>query len=154
VRTRAVGGFTGFYESHYAGTARLAYLLTQSDLAYEDLVQEAFTKLHVRFDDLERPAAYLRVTIVNLCRQWHRSEGRRARRNELLAPIVGDVAPDVAEVLEAVSQLPYRQRAVVVLRYWAGWSEAEIAEALSCRPGTVKSSAARALSRLRTELEA
>lgn len=147
-----MSGFTGFYESHYAATARLAYLLTQSDLVYEDLVQEAFTKLHDRFDDLDRPAAYLRVTIVNLCRQWHRGEGRRARRHQLVAPIAGDVAPDLIDVLDAVVNLPYRQRAVLVLRYWAGWSEAEIAEVLSCRPGTVKSTAARALSRLRTEL--
>ena len=57
------------------------------------------------------------------------------------------------ENLDALSRLTYRQRVVLVARYWGDWSEAEIAAALNCRPGTVKSIASRALSRLRTELE-
>ena len=56
------------------------------------------------------------------------------------------------EVLDLIDRLPSRQRAVLVLRYFEGLSELEIAEVLSCRPGTVKSLAARALSRLREEL--
>ena len=145
--------FTQFYEENYTGVARLALLLTQSQLAYEDLAQEAFTKVYDRFEQIERPGAYLRVTVVNLCRAWHRREGRKAARRHLLEPLGDGVPPDVVEVLAAVAALPYRQRAVVVLRYWEGWSEAEIARALSCRLGTVKSSAARALGRLRSELE-
>jgi RNA polymerase sigma factor (sigma-70 family) len=64
-------------------------------------------------------------------------------------------AVDVAdgELLELIGDLPYRQRVVIVARYWGGWSEQEIAGALGCRPGTVKSLASRALNRLRTEVE-
>ena len=54
----------------------------------------------------------------------------------------------VDHLADAVAALPFRQRAVVVLRYHAGLSEAEIADALGCRPGTVKSLASRALARL------
>jgi RNA polymerase sigma factor (sigma-70 family) len=60
-------------------------------------------------------------------------------------PVSGDLA-------DVVARLPYRQRVVIVGRYWGAWSEAEIAETLGCRPGTVKALAARALTRLRKEI--
>jgi RNA polymerase sigma factor (sigma-70 family) len=58
-----------------------------------------------------------------------------------------------SELADVVEQLPFRQRVVIVGRYWGGWSEAEIAAALGCRPGTVKSLASRALATLRLELK-
>jgi DNA-directed RNA polymerase specialized sigma24 family protein len=60
--------------------------------------------------------------------------------------------PECEQLLELLDALPYRQQAVLVLRYWLDLTEAEIAEALGCRPGTVKSLCARALTRLRKEL--
>lgn len=56
-------------------------------------------------------------------------------------------------MLSTVQKLPYRQRTVIVLRYWMDFSEAEIAEVLECRPGTVKSLASRALSKIRKEIQ-
>jgi RNA polymerase sigma factor (sigma-70 family) len=56
-------------------------------------------------------------------------------------------------MVDAMLHLPYRQRAVLVLRYWGDWSEAEIASALKCRPGTVKALASRGLARLRREIK-
>lgn len=61
--------------------------------------------------------------------------------------------PPDAELFDVVGALPYRQRVVIVARYWLGWSELEIAQALDCRPGTVKSLASRALAQLRQEVE-
>jgi RNA polymerase sigma factor (sigma-70 family) len=58
-----------------------------------------------------------------------------------------------SEMLDAIDVLPYRQKAVVVLRYWLDLSEAEIAQILGCRPGTVKSLGARALRRLRKAVD-
>jgi len=55
-------------------------------------------------------------------------------------------------VVDVLLHLPYRQRAVLVLRYWGDWSEVEIAEALGCRSGTVKTLASRGLARLRKEI--
>ena len=57
------------------------------------------------------------------------------------------------ELLDAVDALPFRQRAVLVLRYYRDLSEGEIADALGCRPGTVKSLATRALDQLRKVIE-
>jgi RNA polymerase sigma factor (sigma-70 family) len=53
---------------------------------------------------------------------------------------------------DVLFRLPYRQRAVLVLRYWGDWSEAEIADALGCRAGTVKTLASRGIARLRKEI--
>jgi RNA polymerase sigma factor (sigma-70 family) len=62
------------------------------------------------------------------------------------------VSERAAELDATLHRLPYSERAVVVLRYWLGLSEAEIAEHLGCRPGTVKSRHARALNKIRKEL--
>jgi len=139
--------FAVFYRSEYPSAVRLARLLVP-DAAAEDLAQEAFSRLHGRFTALENPPAYLRRTLVNLGRTWHRSARREEGRLQKVAP-PEPVDLGAAEMLDAIDALPYRQKAVVVLRYWLDLSEAEIAEVLGCRAGTVKSLAARALRRLR-----
>jgi RNA polymerase sigma factor (sigma-70 family) len=104
-----------------------------------------------RFAELEHPAAYTRVVLVNLTR---RHVGREARRRNAEQRTVSTivVSPEHRELLDVVGALPLRQRAVIVLRYYEGLSEAEIATALRCRQGTVKSLSARALERLRREI--
>ncbi len=148
----AEDAFVGFYRREYPGAVRLALALTQWRDGSEDIVQDSFARVQPRFASLEHPGGYLRVTVVNMCREAERKRHRERRRVVLLAAD-GDVLPDQArELLDVLAALDYRPRAVLVLRYWAGWSEAEIAESLGCRPGTVKSVAARALTRLRKEL--
>ncbi len=72
----------------------------------------------------------------------------------LLSSSTPDRSAFAADALaDVIERLPYRQRLVIVCRYWAEWSEAELAEALGCRPGTVKSVASRALASLRTQIE-
>jgi RNA polymerase sigma factor (sigma-70 family) len=105
------------------------------------------------FDRIDAPSAYLRRAVVNTARSWQRDERRQRNRATFLAL---EAAPDVlvseGDLLRAVTSLPYRQRVVIVARYWGGWSEAEIAEMLGCRPGTVKSLASRAVKHLRREV--
>lgn len=145
--------FVAFYRAEYPGAVRLALALTQWRDGSEDIVQESFAKVQPRFALLERPGGYLRVTVVNECREAERRRWREQRRLGRLWPAAPALPDEEWELLELLSSLDYRPRAVLVLRYWAGWSEAEIAEALGCRPGTVKSLASRALTRLRKELE-
>ena len=145
--------FESFYRVHYPPSVRLAHLLTNGASAAEDVVQEAFATVHGRYDQLERPAAYLRVTVVNGCRRWHRSVGREERRLRLVHPRDPQASLGADEMADALRRLPHKQQTVLVLRYWGGWSESEIAEALACRPGTVKSLSSRALARLRKEIE-
>lgn len=145
--------FESFYRAHYPPSVRLAHLLTNGSPAAEDLVQEAFAVVHGRFDDLDRPAGYLRVTVVNGCRRWHRAAGREERRLRLVQSREPHASLGADELIDALRRLPDKQRTALVLRYWGGWSETEIAEALGCRPGTVKSLSSRALARLRKEIE-
>jgi RNA polymerase sigma factor (sigma-70 family) len=151
---RATGRFDAFYRAEYPGAVRLALALTQWRDGSEDIVQESFARIERRFAGLESPGGYLRVTVVNMCREAERRRQRDQRRVGRLASVPAPAVPEHArELLDVLARLDYRPRAVLVLRYWAGWTEAEIAEALDCRPGTVKSLAARALARLRTELD-
>jgi RNA polymerase sigma-70 factor (sigma-E family) len=142
--------FDPFYRAGYEAMVRLARALGVRASAAEDLVQEAFVRVHRRYSTLDNPGGYLRTTVVNLCRDWHRRE--RRERHGTAAPELPPVSLGARELLDVLERLPYRWRAVVVLRYWADWSETEIAAALGCRPGTVKTLAARGLGRLRKEL--
>lgn len=144
--------FDDFYRTTRPWAVRVARLLVFDLAVAEELVQDAFAKVHPRFASLDRPEAFLRTCVVNACRsetrRWNRERTHLARSWEPLA----EAPPEARELLDAVTALPIRQRAVVVLRYYLDLSERDIAEALGCRPGTVKSLAARALATLRKEL--
>jgi RNA polymerase sigma factor (sigma-70 family) len=145
--------FTAFYREAYPGAVRLAWLLTHDHAAAEDVVQDAFVRLRARLGTIEHRRAYLRTAVVNGCRDRARSAGRADavwRRLRVVAEPSPTDKP--SELLDAVSHLPYRLRAVVVLRYWADLREEEIAEIVGVRPATVRSLSARALDRLRKEL--
>lgn len=152
-RSAKNGSFDEFYRAQYPAAVRLGWLLTRSSSGSEDLVQEAFLEVYRRFDSLTEPQAYLRRTLANRCRSWLRREMVR-RREQPSEPPPGKDGPSVPDMqlLRAVQRLSYRQRFVVVARYWADWSEQEIASALDCRPGTVKSLSARALAQLHEEM--
>lgn len=145
--------FADFYRREYDRSVRLAWLLTGSRSAAEDVVQDAMTGVYRAFGRVESPAAYLRRAVVNRSKSRQRDEQRQRDRLVLQEPVgrTADVAD--GELLGLIAHLPYRQRVVIVARYWGGWSEKDIARALGCRPGTVKSLASRALNRLRKEVE-
>ena len=151
------GRLAELYLRHGDETVRLAYLLTGDQALAEDLVQEAFVRLAGRFVDLRNPdafPAYLRKTVVNLTRMHYRR--RRLERAYLdrqrREPPPDSADPDVdtrQHVKQALLRLTPRQRAALVLRFYEDLPEAQIAEILGCRPGTVKSLLARGLEALR-----
>jgi RNA polymerase sigma-70 factor (sigma-E family) len=145
--------FEVFFRSEYPRALRLAWLLTHDRPASEDIAQEAMIAVHARFDRLDNPPAYLSRVVVNVSGGWHRRAARQLQVVESLSTQASGGDPEDDYLLDALHALPYRQRVVIVARYWAGWSEAEIAAALGCRQGTVKSLCSRALSRLRLELD-
>ncbi len=145
--------FTGFYRDAYPGAVRLAWLLMHDHAAAEDVVQDAFVRMRPRLEGVDHRTAYLRTAIVNACRDRARSAGRAdAGWRRLRAATEVSSTDKPFELLDAVAALPYRQRAVVVLRYWADLREEEIAEIVGVRPATVRSITSRALERLRKEL--
>lgn len=148
-------GFDEFFATAWPFAYRLAVLVTHDRAAGEDVAQEVMTRLFAGWAAIERPEAYLRTAIVNTAVNWQRRQTTSrvklplVSRPEAVDPADTDLSADLAD---ALAGLPERQRAVLVLRYWAGLSEAEIADTLGCRPGTVKSLASRALNRLSKEL--
>ncbi len=151
--------FDSFVDEHANGLLRTAYLIVGDLHDAEDLVQEAFLKLASRWprvSQMESPVGYARRILVN---QALRGRSKRSRiRGELNATPPGETASTAAhleihdELFDALAALPPRQRAVLVLRYFLDLPEAEVAAALGCSLGTVKSSGSRALKRLEETL--
>lgn len=146
--------FDDLYRRQFAELTRLAVLVGTPRGAAEDVVQDAFARLYLRYATVERPEAYLRRCVVN----GSISRFRRHRREELVGEHADDAEvgsePTVRLDLERrLAALPPRQRAVVVLRVHLGLSEVETAEVLGCRPGTVGSLLHRALHALRISME-
>lgn len=124
----------------------------------DDLVQTALTKLYVawrRVRNNEAPDAYLRQILTRCFLDERRRPWRRESPVEVLddRPAAGGGADDgVLDLRSALDRLPPRQRATLVLRFWADASVADAAEALGCSEGTVKSQTARAINTLRSLL--
>ncbi|MHC1557950.1 SigE family RNA polymerase sigma factor [Actinomycetospora sp. C-140] len=142
------------YREHRMRFVRLAVLLVDDPATAEDVVQEAFTGLHRhwgRLRDEHAALGYLRTAVVNGSRSVLR---RRRTAREYTPPHTADarsaeslamLSAEHQAVVSALSKLPRRQREVLVLRYYGGLSEAEIAEATGISKGTVKSTASRGL---------
>jgi len=147
--------FDSFMRGRWPAMVRLGYALTGDVGHAEDLAQAAFARAYASWGRVRRagdPDAYVRRIVINT----HRSQFRRQRVAEELrgdlTDTIGGASPgpeDGGELLDALSRLGPRQRAVIVLRYWLDLSEAETAAALNCSVGTVKSQASRALATLR-----
>jgi RNA polymerase sigma factor (sigma-70 family) len=129
---------------------RFARLLTGSSAVAEEMVQEAFLKMHQLGQRPLNPEGYLRTTVANLARS-HLRRLRLERRPQPQDRLTL-VDPELDETWAVVCRLPFRQRAVLALRFYEDLSEADIARVLGCRPGTVKSSLHRGLAKLREEL--
>lgn len=134
---------------------RAAFLLTGDAHEAEDLVQAALAKTYLRFDELgERYDAYLRTTMYRTYCSWWRRLWRGERPTERLpeTPSADPAAESRVDSLRALEELPPRQRAVIVLRFFEDRSVADVAELLGVSEGTVKSSTNRGCAALRTSL--
>jgi RNA polymerase sigma-70 factor (sigma-E family) len=132
-----------------------AYLLCGDWHRAEDLVQAAFTKLYVHWNRVARHEAldpYVRrVLIHTFIDDGRRGWWRRERPSETPGDMPADQpqTDDRLMLMRALAQVPPRQRAVLVLRYWEDMPVEAVAAALNCSAGTVKSQAARGLTTLR-----
>jgi RNA polymerase sigma-70 factor (sigma-E family) len=151
--------FDDFVVTRSSALLRFAYALTGDGGLAEDLVQDALVKLHGRWHGgvvIERPEAYVRKAIVNAYVSWRRK--RSSGELPGLAPetATADATDAHAErdlVWRVLADLPRRQRAVLVLRYYEGLADSEMAALLGCAEGTVRSLAARAFATLRAHPE-
>lgn len=158
--SEAGADFDELYRSQWHNMVRVAMFLVDDVESAKDCVQDAFVSVYRR--PPRNPAAqvgYLHRAVVNASRSALRRRGTARRHLRTVEPDAVEsadkgllVGVEHAAMIAALGTLPTRQREVLVLRYWAQLSEAEIAEALGMRPGTVKSTASRALTALETKL--
>jgi RNA polymerase sigma factor (sigma-70 family) len=144
-----VVSFDGLYAREAGRMLRLAYLMLGSHAIAEEAVQDAFAKVFEKWTRIEVPGAYLRTCVVNNCRRLMRRSHMERDRIRLERETA---MPDMEYLNDALAKLSPKQRAAIVLRYFDDRSEAEIAEALRVRPGTVKSLLSRGLGELREML--
>lgn len=156
--------FTAFYVASWPRLFRTTYAVAGDRQGTEDALQTAFAQAWSRWSRVSAagdPMAYMRRMAINAAINGHR---RAWTRREMSVPELPDAptphdawpehhAPEHQATWQAVRALPPRQRAVVVLRFYEGLSEREIAEVMGCRPGTVKSQASAALATLRAQLD-
>jgi RNA polymerase sigma factor (sigma-70 family) len=141
--------FEDFYADQFLPMVRFATLMCGRTEVARDIVQDSFVKLHLKWAGIAHPKAYLRRSVVNGCRSQARWERRRRGRSSGSEPST-EQSPD--ELFDVLASLPHRQRAAILLKYYEQRSEAEIAEILACRPGTVGSLVSRGLTSLRGAL--
>ena len=169
---RAKGGDVHAYEALVATyqqlAFRVAYLITRDEGEAQDAAQDAFVRAYYALDRFRSGSSFkpwlLRI-VSNQARNRRRSAGRRLElANRVGSRPSGDAAPSPeataledearTELLDAMEHLRDEERIAVIYRYFLDLSESEMAEAMGCRPGTVKSRLSRALTHLRELLPA
>ena len=148
----SAAGFDAYVRARYAELRRLAFLLCGDWAAADDVVQTALIRCERRWVLIAEAQrhAYVRQAVVNTTSTWRLRRRLHAPLSDLEAVPAGEHgADDRLAVLAVLRRLPLGQRQVVVLRYYEGLSEEEIARTLGVSRGTVKSRASRALAALR-----
>lgn len=162
-RARTDAEFSDFVAGSRERLARLAIMLTSDRTAAEDLLQDALLKTYLAWSRIGpgMAVAYTRRVLVNLAtdgwrrRRWFRPVGEEAT-GQLPSAEAGDAFDAVehrADIVRQLARLTPRERAMVVLRYYADVTEQQVADEFSVTAGTVKSTCSRALARLRATAE-
>lgn len=144
--------FDELYRTEHLPMVRLGYLLTGNRDAAAEIVHDAFLRTYERWDRVDNPGGYLRTVVVNRCNDHHRRRIRRA--TDPVAELDDQAVHDPDDVLaDVIARLKPKRRAAIVLRYHLDLSQAEIAQAMVVRQGTVKSLLHRGLADLRALLD-
>jgi RNA polymerase sigma-70 factor (sigma-E family) len=150
--------FETFVRQQLPPLLRFAKVLCGDRALAEDVVQEVLIRLHARWPELAevtRVDAYVRKMIVNEYVSWRRKWARVVSLPNVwptsVAPDPADAHADRDALIADMASLPPKQRAVIVLRYYGGLTDAEIAETLECAQSTVRAYATRALAALRVQ---
>jgi RNA polymerase sigma-70 factor, ECF subfamily len=151
--------FAAFVAARSQALLRTACLLTGDWATAEDLLQTALAKTYLRWTHIDRhgaPEAYVRRVLVNTSTSWWRRRWRGEVPTAALPDRPSDEGPagtasivDRSALWPALMELPRKQRAVIVLRYYEDLPDSEVARVLGCSEQTVRSQCSRALAKLR-----
>lgn len=147
--TAPMRSFAEFYAAEFERSVQLARALTGSWDVARDVTQDAFCGMHRKWLGIKQPEAYLRRSIVNGSTSHHR---RRLRDRSRPALVLEPMELGAHELTDALAALPSRQRAALVLRHHLDLPDADIADALGVKVGTVASLVHRGLASLRVAL--
>ena len=157
-RGDAAVAVTDLFREHHLELVRLALVMTGDLATAEDVVQDAFERLHRGWHGLRQPSsglAYVRSSVLNGCRSAHRRAAVARKHAPQLAepptrdgPDAASAAADRGELASALRRLPRRQREVLVLRYYLDLDVAEIAGTLRIAPSSVRAANTRGLAAL------
>ena len=151
--------FDEFTRERLPALLRFAKVICVNRGAAEDVVQDVLLRVHARWDDVEpldHPDAYVRRMIVNEYLSWRRKWARMIPTADVPDRATADPTDqlnDRAQLAAEIARLPSRQRVVVVMRFYGGLTDSEIAADLGCTQGTVRSHLSRALATLRVQLD-
>jgi len=146
--------FATFYDENYGAVCRGLSVALGDALRAEEAAQEAFTRAYVRWrrvSQMERPAGWVYVTAVRVATRRRAARSVRGERRSV--DDVADLVVQRESLGEAIDQLPERQRLAIVLRYGLDLSLDDVAAAMGCAVGTVKSTVHTALARLHVSLD-
>ena len=156
-RGDATGAVTDLFREHHLELVRLALVMVGDLATAEDVVQDAFERLHRGWHGLRQPSsglAYVRSSVLNGCRSAHRRAAVARKHASQLAepspsgPDAASAADDRGELAVALRRLPRRQREVLVLRYYLDLDVAEIADTLRIASSSVRAANTRGLAAL------
>lgn len=147
----SVGAFRDVYETALPQLVRLAHLITGSNSAAEDIVHDVFVSAYRRWKTIDDPHGYLYRAVVNRSRSVLRRRSTELKYAAAVEPS-GDLPPELDEVWLALSRLPAKRRAVLVLRFYEDLQVDAIAEILGVREATVRSLIHRGYISMRKEL--
>lgn len=152
----AGGGFEEFFRSNCEPVVRALALVTGNADEAEELAQEAFARAYRRWRDVgnyERPAAWVYVVALNHGRRGWQRKRRPDSEGVTAVPDPAFGVDNQLEIAEALRRLPERQRLAVVLRFVGDLTVAEVAQAMGCASGTVKSTLHAALKAMRVDID-
>jgi RNA polymerase sigma-70 factor, ECF subfamily len=141
---RDLRSFDGFYRHEYREVVGLAYALSGSRIAAEDMAQDAFVAAHKRWEQVgryDKPEAWVRRVVANLAVSAFRTRVREAGALARLKPrtsYLPQMPDEDADFWKAVRALPHRQAQVIALHYLEDRPVADIAEILGCAEATVR----------------
>lgn len=145
--------FGHFYALEYQGQFHRAFLLLGTSSDADEAVQQAFVAVWTRWDSLQQPGPYLNRCVLNATHSLQRDRQRTRRLAARLTPTEGGQRIDHPNLLtDELALLPFNQRASIVLRYYGGLKDQEIADALDCPLGSVGPWIRRALDQLERRL--
>jgi RNA polymerase sigma factor (sigma-70 family) len=145
--------FDDVYLDEFQGMVRLAYLIVRSRAIAEELVQEAFVRLHADFAGIGNPGGFLRVALVRLCLTWKRRAVLESAYLDSIAEPGPTGEPVIDETWDVLARLSSERRTAIVLRFYADLSHDQIAGVTGWRVATVRTRVHRGLLDLRKELD-